>query len=224
MLERSISLNNTYYVYAYLRQDGTPYYIGKGIGQRAWRHCRNDVIHPPEDKSRITILKSDLTEAIAFEVEKQLISQYGRIDNKTGILHNRTDGGDGASGRKGIKKSGWSEESKAKRRGAGNPMFGKTGEQHHNFGKDIFTDEVKKLIGDKQRGVPKPSVSEALKKRGGGPTHPLYGREPTLKGKTVPKYQCAKCGNWMGQGNLTRWHGDNCKSRPWSKFGQTKCF
>ena len=202
-------MNNTYYVYAYLREDGTPYYIGKGIGQRAWRHCRNDVIHPPVDKSKVVILKSELTEQIAFDVEKQLISQYGRIDNGTGILHNRTDGGDGASGRKGIKKKGWTEQAKAKRKGAGNPMFGKTGEQHHNFGKDIFTDEVKQRIS-KANKVSKPWVSKALTGRG-GPTHPLYGREPALKGKTVPKYQCHCCGQWMGQGNLTRWHGDKCK-------------
>lgn len=98
-------------------------------------------------------------------------------------------------------------------------MFGKTGEQHHNYGKDIFTDETKKRISEKNR-VPKPWVSEALKKRGGGPTHPLYGREPALKGKPVPKYQCANCSKWMGLGNLNRWHGDKCKSlsTQFSKF------
>lgn len=210
-------MNNTYYVYAYLRQDGTPYYIGKGIGQRAWKHCRNDVIHPPVDQSRIVLLEQNLTTVGSLAIERRMIRWYGRKDLGTGILRNTTDGGDGGTGRKGIKNKGWSTEARAKRKGAGNPMFGKTGEKHHNFGKDIFTDEVKKQIGDKQRGTKKPWVTAALTGTG-GPTHPLYGREPALKGKTVPKYQCVKCGNWMGQGNLTRWHGNNCKSRPWSKF------
>jgi hypothetical protein len=89
-------------------------------------------------------------------------------------------------------------------------MFGKTGALHHNFGKDIFTDEVKKRIGEKNR-VPKPWVSEALRGQG-GPTHPLYGRTSALKGKKVPQYQCTSCGRWMGLGNLNRWHGDKCKS------------
>jgi hypothetical protein len=39
------------------------------------------------------------------------------------------------------------------------------------------------------------------------------GLPESLKGKTVPTYQCVRCGNWMGKGNLTRWHGDNCKQR-----------
>jgi hypothetical protein len=87
-----------YYVYAYLRTDGTPYYIGKGTGKRAYKHGISESIHPPADKSKIIILKENLTEQEAFSIEKQLIAEYGRKDLGTGILRNRTNGGEGVSG------------------------------------------------------------------------------------------------------------------------------
>lgn len=87
-----------YYIYSYLRKDNSPYYIGKGKEQRAYTKGRNEV-RPPKDKSRVRILKNNLTEQEAFEVEKLYILMFGRKDNGTGILRNKTDGGDGASGR-----------------------------------------------------------------------------------------------------------------------------
>jgi hypothetical protein len=91
-----------YYTYAYLREDGTPYYIGKGKGDRAYsKHQRGKskggYFTPPE-KNKILILKNNLTEEEAFKHEIYMIAVLGRIDLGTGILRNLTDGGEGVSG------------------------------------------------------------------------------------------------------------------------------
>ena len=88
---------NQYYIYSYLREDHSPYYIGKGSGKRAYTKGPKEV-KPPRDKSRVRILKEDLTEDEAFLLEKLYILMFGRVDLGTGILRNRSDGGDGSSG------------------------------------------------------------------------------------------------------------------------------
>ena len=86
---------NIYYTYAYLREDGTPYYIGKGKGNRAFdRHLSVKV----PSRERILILKKNLSEEEAFRHEIYMIAVFGRKDKKSGILLNFTDGGDGPSG------------------------------------------------------------------------------------------------------------------------------
>ena len=85
------SSDKIFYTYAWLREDRTPYYIGKGHLNRAWRKgC------PSSD--RILILKKDLCEEEAFRHETYMIFVFGRKDNGSGILRNLTDGGEGASG------------------------------------------------------------------------------------------------------------------------------
>jgi hypothetical protein len=88
---------NRFYTYAYLREDGTPYYIGKGcenrITQKSSRNCSK-----PKNKSKIIFLKQNLTEEEAFRHEIYMINVFGRKDLETGILRNLTDGGEGCSG------------------------------------------------------------------------------------------------------------------------------
>lgn len=92
----SIRVEMIYYTYAYLREDRTPYYIGKGKCNRIYD--KRKIIKPPKDKSRIIFLKQNLTEEEAFKHEIYMIAVFGRKDLGTGILHNRTDGGEGSSG------------------------------------------------------------------------------------------------------------------------------
>ena len=143
-----------YYTYAYLREDKTPYYIGKGKGDRIYSTKRS--VKLPKDRSRIIFLKQNLTEEEAFKHEIYMIVVFGRKDLGTGILHNRADGGEGASGavrslefkenlRILNKNKILSEEHKKKISDA------QKGNKNHNYGKSA-SKETKLKMSEVRRG------------------------------------------------------------------------
>ena len=132
-----------YYTYAYLRENGTPYYIGKGKGSRLTENKRHNVKVPI--RNRIIFLKKNLTEEGAFKHEKYMIAVFGRKDLGTGILRNMTNGGEGMSGYK------HSEESKKKI-------------SLSNKGKR-WSEDAKKRLSEKLKGRKGPIISQDGKKR-----------------------------------------------------------
>jgi hypothetical protein len=87
-----------YYTYAYLREDRTPYYIGKGSGNRAYQNHKrtNGQNLLPKNKDQILILKKFQLENDAYKHEQYLIALYGRKCDG-GILVNMVHGGKGGA-------------------------------------------------------------------------------------------------------------------------------
>jgi hypothetical protein len=182
------NMNNSY-VYAYLREDGTPYYIGKGVGKR-YKDPHTVAVPPPD---RIQFIKEHLTDEEACAIETQLIEKYGRKDLGTGILRNLTSGGEGpipgpvvrkklSDAKKGKRpnnygktyKSGPSELKSLSKQGEKNSMFGKT----HN-------------TKSKER----------------------IGKSSAERYKLIPIVECPHCGKKGKEPPMRRWHFDKCKLR-----------
>lgn len=149
-------------VYQWLREDGTPYYIGIGNPRRPYigrRSCGR-----PPSRDRIVILHENLEWEEACRIERDLIAFYGRKDLGTGILRNLTDGGEGFSNlseetrekmSKALSGKSHSKETKEKisksLSGENNPNFGKFGENHPSYGKSL-SEETRQKISRKHKG------------------------------------------------------------------------
>jgi len=220
-------MTHRFYVYQYLRIDGTPYYIGKGSGRRFKSKGKNEFRPPSHD--RIEIIVENLCEEDAFRLEQYLISWWGRKDIGTGILRNRTDGGEGSSNfssetREKLREAGYrhiisekgrkkiSDANKGNKYSLGRPVteanrirfiesrLGNT----YRLGK-THTEEAKEKI----RAARKLQVSPSL-----GKTRSEEQKQRISLGiSNQQRFTCVHCGIVAIIANINRWHNDKCKQR-----------
>jgi hypothetical protein len=136
------------------------------------------------DVTRIVILEKNLTNVGSLALERRMIQWYGRKDLSTGILHNRTDGGEGGQG---LKPKPFTDTHKANMRAAW--------EKRRLV---PVSTETRAKMSSAHIGRPSPNLGL------------LIGHNKNKKLKT---FKCVHCDVKTTNGNLKRWHNDNCKMK-----------
>lgn len=188
-----------YYVYAYLRKfDNTPYYIGKGHRHRMFN--KNHSVTVPIDRSKIMVLAENLSNDEACKLERSLIKMYGRKDIGTGILHNRTDGGEGAPGFKQTQDHIDSRTTKTANAKRSKAMSGRKYTEAHCLAISEGTKGVTKSNTDNMKYSKSDSHRERIS----------LGK----RGKKLATVECPHCKKVGGRGNMQRYHFEYCKNKP----------
>jgi hypothetical protein len=184
-------------------KNNQPFYVGKGSGNRHEYHikeAKKEKYGKRANRHKINIIRAILNKGFeviikkiaapdekhAFEMEELLIAMLGRKDNKTGILTNMTNGGEGVVGKD--------------HTGVKNPNYGNTGIKSIWFGKK-HTEETKQKMSMAQKGR---VMTEE---------HKANMRKPKSVAVLRFKTNCPHCDKTGESRAMLRWHFDNCKNK-----------
>jgi len=137
--------SNNYCLYRHIKLNGETFYIGISSNLKRpyeklkrsslWKKIVNKYGY------EVQIIKQNSSKEEIYELEKILISWYGRIDLKTGTLANMTDGGEGVLNK--------SIETKQKisiaQLGNKNHRWGIRGKLNPQFGKSRTVEDIQKM-------------------------------------------------------------------------------
>lgn len=222
------------YVYAHYKADTHEiFYIGIGKSDDGNFKRANDIhkrnplwkkIHKKHGM-RIEIIYANISWDDALFLEKELISKYGRICNKDGVLANITIGGTGCIGypmtddiRRKISNA--LKGNMPKRFGANNSFFGK---KHSKETRERLSQSLKNT--DKNKGINNPNFGkplseerkENLRQKRLGKKHPQSVKDKiSAGGKGIPKTESWK---EKHRGKNCHFYGKNIKgeANPTSK-------
>lgn len=185
-------------VYEHIRLDTNQcFYVGKGTLKRAKSKTRNEHHDRIANKygMKVNIIKDNLTEKEAFQLEQDTIKHYvynlnygidiigfNNNKNENGHLTNHTFGGEGSSGM--IHTKEWCKKHSEMMTGTNNPMYGKNALDY------MSEEEIKKL-------------KEIQSKNTSGKNNPMYGISPKerMDKETYEQWYQKRINNSMGEKN-----------------------
>lgn len=181
-----------------MRKNGIPYYIGKGKNNRAYE-THGKRIQVPKEKDRIIIMESNLSEIGALALERRYIRWYGRKDLGTGVLYNKTEGGDSLYGYIPSKKTR-EKISKAfvgRFVGEKNPMFGRVPwnkglPRSEETKRKISESRTGKFVGEKNNFFGKKHTEETK--------HKMRKSKPSA----IKRINCDLCGKEVTKNSLSQ--------------------
>lgn len=214
----------SFYVYTHSRPDGSVFYVGKGSGRRAWHFTKGRNPHHKAiikkygvDNIVVTLYPCE-SEQVAFDLEKKMIAEREGLANKT-------DGGEGSSGRPITDKVRAAFD--AARRGPKSEKFRAAAAENlrRAWKENPAMRENALRMAEKRRGVKRPKhVIDALIAAHKGKKQSGVRLEQT-RAALVMAQEKAKA--WHSTEEGKRWHSENGKNawvnREWVEVTCEEC-